>query len=272
LPLSWRLTRTSGTGDRSRATRTTSACREVITAADRPDRARPGELATWPRSLRGLGDERLAISRIGEERLEFADFPSIERVARIAPVCRDSEVIREAAPHDWKSWCPRFESGSRHHEMPANSGFAKDRARRQVDPDITGQKLHARFTQRVNVRGELIPVAPAGSAISDAAWVLENLSRAKQTLPNGYCGLPLQQTCPHPNACLTRDAGSSRGVAHACGEERVRVRTSNKTRFRFGCGCPRQRRRRRPPPVHGTRPDLGLLGRRRASTTAPRDR
>ncbi|MGH2874276.1 MAG: hypothetical protein ACRDL5_17675, partial [Solirubrobacteraceae bacterium] len=27
----------------------------------------------------------------------------------------------------------------------------------------------------------------------------------KQTLPNGYCGLPLQQNCPHPNACLTCD-------------------------------------------------------------------
>ena len=22
----------------------------------------------------------------------------------------------------------------------------------------------------------------------------------------GYCGLPLQQTCPHPNACLTCDS------------------------------------------------------------------
>jgi hypothetical protein len=32
-----------------------------------------------------------------------------------------------------------------------------------------------------------------------------NLARAKQTLPNGYCGLPLQQQCPHPNACLTCD-------------------------------------------------------------------
>ena len=36
---------------------------------------------------------------------------------------------------------------------------------------------------------------------------MENLARAKQTLPNGYCGLPLQQTCPHPNACLTCDSG-----------------------------------------------------------------
>jgi hypothetical protein len=38
------------------------------------------------------------------------------------------------------------------------------------------------------------------------AWAKENLARAKQTLPNGYCGLPLQQRCPHPNACLTCDS------------------------------------------------------------------
>jgi hypothetical protein len=31
------------------------------------------------------------------------------------------------------------------------------------------------------------------------------MSRAKQTLPNGYCGRPLQQACPHPNACLSCD-------------------------------------------------------------------
>jgi hypothetical protein len=41
--------------------------------------------------------------------------------------------------------------------------------------------------------------------LSDAAWAKENLARAKQALPNGYCGLPLQQSCPHPNACLTCD-------------------------------------------------------------------
>ncbi|UTI63909.1 hypothetical protein NBH00_21510 [Paraconexibacter antarcticus] len=45
-----------------------------------------------------------------------------------------------------------------------------------------------------------------GGPLSDAAWAKENLARAKQTLPNGYCGLPLQQTCPHPNACLTCDS------------------------------------------------------------------
>ena len=26
---------------------------------------------------------------------------------------------------------------------------------------------------------------------------------ATQTLPNGYCGLPVQKSCPHANACLT---------------------------------------------------------------------
>ncbi len=31
----------------------------------------------------------------------------------------------------------------------------------------------------------------------------ENLGRATMALPNGYCGLPLQQSCPHANACLT---------------------------------------------------------------------
>lgn len=45
---------------------------------------------------------------------------------------------------------------------------------------------------------------PAGP-VSEAAWTKERLARAKQTLPNGYCGLPLQQSCPHPNACLTCD-------------------------------------------------------------------
>jgi hypothetical protein len=31
----------------------------------------------------------------------------------------------------------------------------------------------------------------------------QNLSRAKMALPNGYCGLPMQKSCPHANACLT---------------------------------------------------------------------
>jgi hypothetical protein len=59
-----------------------------------------------------------------------------------------------------------------------------------------------RYQDRINIRGEVIHLDPDGP-LSDAAWAKENLARAKQTLPNGYCGLPLQQICPHPNACLT---------------------------------------------------------------------
>jgi hypothetical protein len=70
--------------------------------------------------------------------------------------------------------------------------------------DATLRREWERYQQRINVRGEVIPLDPHGP-ISDAAWAKENLARAKQTLPNGYCGLPLQQSCPHPNACLTCD-------------------------------------------------------------------
>jgi integrase len=56
--------------------------------------------------------------------------------------------------------------------------------------------------QRINIRGEIVPLDIDGE-LSDAAWAKEKISRAKQSLPNGWCGLPLQQTCPHPNACLT---------------------------------------------------------------------
>jgi integrase len=68
--------------------------------------------------------------------------------------------------------------------------------------DQTLRREWERYQERINIRGEIIHLDPDGP-LSDAAWALENLARAKQTLPNGYCGLPLQQTCPHPNACLT---------------------------------------------------------------------
>jgi integrase len=70
--------------------------------------------------------------------------------------------------------------------------------------DQTLRREWQRYQDRINVEGDVIRLDPDGP-LSDAAWALENLARAKQTLPNGYCGLPLQQTCPHPNACLTCD-------------------------------------------------------------------
>jgi site-specific recombinase XerD len=69
--------------------------------------------------------------------------------------------------------------------------------------DQTLREHFDRFHQRINIRGELVET-PEGP-LADAVWAKENLARAKQSLPNGFCGLPLQQSCPHPNACLSCD-------------------------------------------------------------------
>lgn len=55
--------------------------------------------------------------------------------------------------------------------------------------------------RKVTINGELTSLDP-DSPLADAAWMKHSLSRVKMALPNGYCGLPLQQTCPHANACL----------------------------------------------------------------------
>ena len=55
--------------------------------------------------------------------------------------------------------------------------------------------------RKVDIRGQEV-VVDGQSPLGDAAWMKHNLGRAKMALPNGYCGLPLQQTCPHANACL----------------------------------------------------------------------
>jgi len=56
--------------------------------------------------------------------------------------------------------------------------------------------------QRVNTSGEHLEFEP-DALTADAEWVKHNLSRVRDSLPNGYCGRPPQQDCPHPNACLT---------------------------------------------------------------------
>jgi integrase len=55
---------------------------------------------------------------------------------------------------------------------------------------------------RVNVAGEVLGFDPE-VATADAEWVKHRLGRIQASLPNGYCGRPPQQDCPHPNACLT---------------------------------------------------------------------
>ena len=63
-------------------------------------------------------------------------------------------------------------------------------------------RRHWEAARKVNAHGETVTLDPAGP-LAEAAWAKQRVSRATQALPNGYCGLPLAQTCPHANSCLT---------------------------------------------------------------------
>lgn len=63
-------------------------------------------------------------------------------------------------------------------------------------------RRHWENARKVNARGEVVTVDPDGP-LAEANWAKQRLGRATQALPNGFCGLPVQKTCPHANACLT---------------------------------------------------------------------
>jgi integrase len=82
-----------------------------------------------------------------------------------------------------------------------------------ASPNMTGHYAHVHdstirdefdryHAQRVNVAGDRIDY-DAEAPTASAEWVKHNLNRVRDSLPNGYCGRPPQQDCPHPNACLT---------------------------------------------------------------------
>jgi len=61
---------------------------------------------------------------------------------------------------------------------------------------------HWEKARKVDAAGQPVRISHDGP-LGDAAWSKHRLSRATQALPNGYCQLPLVQTCPHANSCLT---------------------------------------------------------------------
>jgi integrase len=89
------------------------------------------------------------------------------------------EVVRKILDHD-------------SHEMTAHYARLSD----------TTVRRHWEQARKVDVNGEAVTLDPDGP-LAEAAWAKQQLSRATQALPNGYCGLPLQQSCPHANSCLT---------------------------------------------------------------------
>ncbi|MFF3159914.1 tyrosine-type recombinase/integrase [Streptomyces sp. NPDC057910] len=69
---------------------------------------------------------------------------------------------------------------------------------------ITDQTVRRRWeaAMKVNIKGERVALAEDGP-LGQAQWAKTRYGIATQTLPNGYCGLPVQKSCPHANACLT---------------------------------------------------------------------
>ena len=129
-----------------------------------------------------------------------------------------SQLRSATAPGGWRAGCIRI--GSATISAPSrlvNEGIPLPVIQRVLDhgsirmtaryaqlDDETVKREMASFHERVNVRGERIAL-PTGGPLEEAAWMKERIARAKQALPNGYCGLPLVQSCPHPNACLSCD-------------------------------------------------------------------
>ncbi len=66
----------------------------------------------------------------------------------------------------------------------------------------TTVRRHWEAARKVDVDGQVVDLDPDGP-LAEAAWAKQRLGRVTQALPNGFCGLPVQQTCPHANACLT---------------------------------------------------------------------
>ncbi|WP_232626939.1 hypothetical protein [Streptomyces alfalfae] len=66
----------------------------------------------------------------------------------------------------------------------------------------TTVRRHWEKARKVNIKGESVTVDPDGP-LAEATWAKQRLSRVPQALPNDYCGLPVQKTCPHADTCLT---------------------------------------------------------------------
>jgi hypothetical protein len=69
---------------------------------------------------------------------------------------------------------------------------------------ITDQTVRRRWEQatKVNIKGERVSIDP-DEPLAQAQWAKTRYGLATQTLPHGYCGLPVQKSCPHANACFS---------------------------------------------------------------------
>ena len=143
-------------------------------AGDRPwdSGSAAARIANWQADI-GLCDEQGHPFRFTAHQLRHT------YATRLINADVPQEVVRRLLDHE-------------SHEMTARYARLKDETVRR----------HWEQATKINIRGETIS-PEQGSGLNDAAWMKENLGRVTMALPNGYCGLPLQQSCPHANACLT---------------------------------------------------------------------
>jgi site-specific recombinase XerD len=66
--------------------------------------------------------------------------------------------------------------------------------------DVTVRR-HWERAAKVNAEGQHVVLDDA-HPLNDASWMRLSMVRAKVTLPNGYCGAPIQTDCEFANPCL----------------------------------------------------------------------
>jgi integrase len=171
-------------------------------------------------------DEQLH-ALIVEQQAQVADAPVLfprptKNPDRTAPICSSTYRL---ALYRWLASCQvRDTHGRPVHLTPhqwrhtlgtrlINRDVPQEVVRRILDHDSpqmtahyarlhdTTVRRHWEAARKVDITGHVI-VDPGGP-LAEAAWAKQRLGRATQALPNGYCGLPVQKSCPHANACLT---------------------------------------------------------------------
>jgi len=60
---------------------------------------------------------------------------------------------------------------------------------------------HWERATKVNAEGQAVEIDPE-HPLASAKWMRLSMVRAKITLPNGYCGAPVQTDCEYANSCL----------------------------------------------------------------------
>ncbi|MFD8532266.1 tyrosine-type recombinase/integrase [Streptosporangium canum] len=68
---------------------------------------------------------------------------------------------------------------------------------------LHNQTVRKHWENAVKINMDAEPVMlPGGHHLADAEWMKISMVRAKVTLPNGYCGAPIQTDCEFANPCL----------------------------------------------------------------------